>query len=151
MQFEVFQTTKVSVLYLIKHMKSAEELLKETVFIVECNSFEQHCLWAQHATESPHYPDYPKVKWEQMYGWLIQVGKLAKRPVCISVQFVKIDGYIVMFWYECSQVADLVQTEKWLEKHFTRKWDKGTRYASIDAMNFGHCLSAIKELQKEAA
>lgn len=130
---------------------TAEQLLKNTVFIVEATSFEQHCLWAQHSTDGPNYPDYPKVKWEQMYGWLIQVGKVGKRPVCISTSWVKLDGLLVMFWYNCSQITDSLQSEQWLEENFKGRYDNGTRPARIDAQNFGHCLSAIREFKKEAA
>jgi hypothetical protein len=133
-------------------MQSAEELLKQTVFIVEANSFEQHTLWQQHCNKE-NFRDWPKMTWEQMHGWLVTVGKLDDRPVCISTSWVKVDGFLVMFWYECSQVADYVQTEKWLDENFTRKYDNGTRSATCDAMNFGHCISAIRELkaQKMAA
>lgn len=129
-------------------MLSAKELLKKTVFIVEANSFEEHCLWAQHATESPYYPEYPKVKWEQVYGYLITVGKLDNRPVCITGSWVKIDGFYVMFWDATSQVVDYVQITKWLEDNFKGKCDNGTCRAESDAMNFGHCLSAIREFKK---
>lgn len=80
-----------------------------------------------------------------MHGWLVVVGKLNKRPCCITVTFDKIDGCLIMFYDQCSQVSDSVQTEKWLRKNFKGTYDNGTRYAQTDANNFGHCLSAIKE------
>ena len=38
--------------------------------------------------------------------------------------------------------------DKWLDKYFTTKYDNNTRSATCDAMNFGHCLSAIREHKK---
>lgn len=126
--------------------ETAETRLEKTVFIVEATSFEQHCLWGQHASDSWMRPkDYEVVTWEQINGWLITVGEIGKRPVCISTSWVKINGALVMFYEQCSQVCDSVQTKKWVDKHFNEKWDNGHRPARCDAMNFGHCLSAIKE------
>lgn len=133
---------------LFEENDTAETRLKKTAFIVEATSFEQHCLWAQHAVESPHYPKYPKVTWEQMHGWVIQVGKLGKRPVCISASWVKIDGFMVMFWYECSQVTDRLKSEAWIGKYFSGTWDNGSRLAECDAMNFHHCLDALREFKR---
>jgi hypothetical protein len=39
--------------------------------------------------------------------------------------------------------------EKWFEKNFPQRYDNGTRPAQCDAMNFGHCLSAVKEFSKQ--
>lgn len=138
---------------------TAENRLKRTLFIVEATSFEQQMLWRDHSIESRH-SQFPlaggaRMKWEQINpGWLVTVGhlgtmkgkgKFKKRPVCISVSWSRIDGYLVMFYYQCSQVTDSVQTEKWLEENFKGKHDGGTRRAQCDAMNFGHCLRAIRE------
>lgn len=50
-----------------------------------------------------------------------------------------------MFYDQCSQVTDSLQTEKWLEKHFKGMWDNGLRRAYTDAMNFSHALAGINE------
>lgn len=128
---------------------TAENRLKRTFFIVEANSFEVMSLWRDHAKQSDRANKFSKQDWEQMPdGWPVTVGKLGKRPCCIDVRWFKIDGYLVMFYDQCSQVSDSIQTEKWLSKHFKGTYDSGTRRAWTDAMNFGHCLHAIKE-QKE--
>lgn len=136
---------------------TAENRLKKTLFIVEATSFEQHALWRDHAKENNLNPSpgYAKYTWEQVNpGWLVTVGHLGtakgkgenkKRPVCINVSWNRIDGHLVMFYDQCSQVADSVQTEKWLDENFKGKYDSRTRRAQCDAMNFGHCLSAIRE------
>lgn len=128
---------------------TAENRLKNTVFVVEATDFEVLSLWRNHAKESPENNDYERVTWQQMNpGWIVQVGKLDKRPCCISTQWVKIDGQLVMFYEQCSQVCDSVQTQKWLKKHFKAKWD-GTRPATTNAMNFGHCLQGVKQANEK--
>jgi hypothetical protein len=79
-----------------------------------------------------------------MYGWMIRLGTLDNRPITMSVSFVKLDGKIVMFWYQCSQVTDSVLAEKWIEDHFKGKWDNGHRDATTNADNFHHCVHAIQ-------
>ena len=126
---------------------TAENRLKRTVFIVEANSFECLCLWRDHAKQNRDpRPDMTQQDWEQINsGWMVTVGKVGKRPVCIDVRWYKIDGCLVMFYDACSQVVDHRQVEAWLRKNFTNKYDNDTRWAQCDAMNFGHCLSAIRE------
>lgn len=124
---------------------NAENRLKHTLFIVEANSNEQFMLWKDYAIGSDS-PRHKPQKWEQVNpGWLVTVGELAGRPCCISVTWNRIEGHLVMFWYDCSQATDSVQTDAWLKAHFSGKWDKGTRWASCDAQNFHLCQRAISE------
>lgn len=120
-------------------METAETRLEKTFFIVEATSFEQHSLWANfgHNSDRRMREDY-SFKWEQMDGWAVQLGQLDNRPVMLNIRWVKIDGYLVAFWDICSQVADYVMSEKWLDKHFKKGYDFRT-----DANNFHHCLHAI--------
>lgn len=131
---------------------TAEKLLKKTIFIVEANSFEHLSLWQQHSTQSPNQASFGYGKplvWEQMNGWWIQIGKIAQRPICINLQFDKLDGCIICFYDSTSQLVDHAMIDKWLDKHFKGEYDNGTRRAQCDAMNFGHCLSAIREHKKK--
>lgn len=111
---------------------------------------EQYFLWRDYA----HNSDKPRnktLKWEQYRsGWLITVGHRAKMPCCISVNWAKIEGYLVMFWYSCSQVTDSVKAEKWTNKNFGGKYDNGARKAMCDANNFRDCISAIEEAKKQS-
>lgn len=66
----------------------------------------------------------------------------------ISVSWNRIEGRLVMFWYQCSQVTDSLQSEAWLEKHFDGKYDNGHRRASCDAQNFAHCIHAIRDANR---
>lgn len=118
-------------------MESAESRLAETLFIVEATSFEQHCLWEKHHKE---------LNWQQINsGWLVTVGKLGDRPCCITTSWAKIEDQLVMFYDQCSQVTDTLQTYEWMHKHFNGTWDNGRRMASTDAQNFHLCLHAIRE------
>jgi hypothetical protein len=124
---------------------SVENRLKTTVYVVEATSFEQHCLWNQFASDScNNYKGYPKVKWEQLHGWYVNVGKIGKRECWVSMSFARINGQLIMFYYPTSQVSDSVQTEKWIGQHFNGKWDNNLRSAFGDADNFHNCLLAMK-------
>lgn len=130
----------------------AETRLKKTGFIVEANSFEVMCLWRENAKDSTHPPQdaLRRQTWEQiMDGWLVTVGKIGKRPVCIDVRWFKIDGVLVCFWDACSQVVDHKQIDAWFAKHFAGTYDNGTRRASTDANNFHLCLHALEEIREK--
>ncbi len=132
---------------------NAENRLKSTFFVVEATSFEQFCCWQNYANTSSHPLNKEKtLNWNQYKGgsgWLITVGKLNKMPCCISVTWCVIEGQLIMFWYNCSQVTDSRKSEKWLNKHFKGKYDSDTRRAECDANNFTHCISAIREANKK--
>ena len=122
---------------------TSESRLTRTLFIVEASSFEQLCLWSEHAADSASRRFTPR-QWEQLNpGWSVTVGNIGARPVCLSANWARIDGQLVMFWEATSEVVDYAQIKKWLSRHFNGKWDHGTRDATADAMNFHHCLAAI--------
>jgi hypothetical protein len=122
---------------------NAENRLKNTIFVVEATSFEVFSLWKENAENS--FRRQNSVSWEQMDGWIINVGELYGRPCNISTLWVRIEGQLVMFYYPCSQVADSAKTDKWIDEHFSGRWDNNTRSARCDAMNFHMCLKAIQE------
>lgn len=125
--------------------ETAESRLKETFFVVEATSFEVHCLWQHHAEKSDNRI-FPAVTWEQVNpGWVVTVGELDNRPVVLSLSWVRINDKLVMFWDQCSQVADSVMAEAWIDRHFTTKWDRSSRDSKTDANNFHHCIHAIRE------
>ena len=127
---------------------TAENRLKYTLFVVEATSFETQMLWEKWCKDSPEKPirnRHATQKWEQKHGWLVTIGKIGKRPVCLSMTWNVIDGQWIMFYDQCSQVTDSVQTEKWLDIHFQGRWDNGTSRAITDAPNFHLCVEAINE------
>mgnify|MGYP001575511176 CR=1 FL=1 len=137
--------------------ETAESRLAKTLFIVEANSFEQHALWADHAKDTCFPRIDPRtcklahehVKWEQLNpGGMVTVGTLAKMPVCLSISFARIEGHIVCFWYQCSQVTDGRKAEAWLKSTFAGLYKAR---ATCDAFNFHQCLRAIEDLNKARA
>lgn len=139
---------------------STEARLAASLFLVEANSFEYHALWADHSHESlwPPYDQrlvkraYDPVHWEQVCdGKMEMVGKLGNREVWVSFRWAWLDGQLIAFWEATSQLVDHKLVDAWLAKHFTGRYDNGHRPATCDAMNFGHCLSAIDEANAAAA
>ena len=113
----------------------------KTVFCVEANSFETLELW-------DYWKD--KVKWEdEGDGVMYQTGEIDNRPICTTMSWSKIDGQYVLFYDNTSQVVDNVQVEKWFKAHCNPTWDKGTRRAFTDSMNFYHCIDAVQEKNGE--
>lgn len=123
---------------------TVESRLRQTLFVVEATSYEQFCLWQDHAAASASRR-FPAVRWVEINpGWGVTVGHLDRRPCVIQVCWARIEGRLVMFWHQCSQVCDSVQAEAWIDAYFDGKWDGG-RPARCDAQNFGLCLQAIRE------
>src|SRR5690242_18267532 len=115
-------------------MMTPEEKLKTTKFFVEANSFEQHTLWKE-------VYDSKKDTWEQdNAGVSLVIGKVGKHPVNVTFFFAKINGVQVCFYHGCSQVVHHGKIDKWIEKNYPIKYDKGSRRAVTDANNFHHCL-----------
>lgn len=126
---------------------SAEERLKKTLFLVEATNFEQQALWCTWSKESGERPSYIKpVAWEQVNpGWSVQVGKIGKLPVCVSVTWARIDGHLVCFYDAISRAYDSELVDKWFKQHFKGRWDSGTRRAHCDASNFHFCMDAVRD------
>lgn len=122
---------------------SVEKLLLKTFFIVEANSFEQFCLWQQHSNQSDTVIFTP-MRWKELHGWSVQVGSVFGRPVTISLMFVEISGKLICFLDPTSQLVDHAMIDDWLAERFSGTWDRGTRKARTDAMNFAHCIHAIE-------
>ncbi len=130
---------------------TAENRLKQTLFIVEGDAYH---LWCEHSQDSLYPPwnvrenkrAYSARRWEQVgNGWGVCVGTAGQRPVMIDVQWYRIDGQWVMFYHGCSELVDHAMIDKWLAKHFTGTYGGGTRRARCDEGNFGHCLGAIDD------
>ncbi len=130
----------------MKFDKTHAALFDRVVFLVEANSNEYFSLWQNFAHESPHrlYPNV-SIKWEQDNpGKAIEIGKVVKRPTCVSITYAILNGHRVAFYCGCSQLVDHKMIETWIE-HFTNdlKYDGGTRHAECDAANFHACFDTI--------
>ncbi len=112
--------------------------LDETVFLVNADSFGHFALWRE---------THDMVDWVQDNpGTMQTVGFVGDRPVTVSLTWDIIGGQRVLFWYGASQIVDYRMIEAWLREHtHPPKWDGGRRIAWCDAMNFHHCLEALKE------
>lgn len=118
-----------------------EKLFEGVEFLVEATSYEQYTFWDKHAFDSREaLPAQQFIKtWEQLPGWIVDVGELAGRPVCIEMMYGKLDGHLICFYHGCSQVVDHEMIEAWLEKNYSL-WD--TR--RCNASNFHSCLAYIR-------
>lgn len=120
---------------------------RDTVFCVEATSYEQLALWSNHSNESEHALYRKTYDWEQLNpGSLTTIGQYTRRPVCVNINYVRINGQVVMFYEPTSELVDWRMVRKWLDKEYAHvpKWD-GSRRPHCDAMNFGHCLAAIDQ------
>lgn len=124
--------------------------LQETQFVVEATSNEMQMLWEKFSDQAMYKnPDFNKFRFDQLNPGVVEtIGKLDKRPVCISLFWWRIDGVMVMCWECTSQVADHAMIEKWLEKHCAPRWDNGTRLAHTNATNFHHVLHHVQDVNK---
>ena len=131
---------------------------RETVFMVEATGFERHALWLDWADDftAQNYgrPWKSRVSWNQeSLGSCETIGtvkelRVRRRPICVSVTWAIILGKRVAFYEATSQIVDYVVVEKWVESKRVPRWDRGTRAAQCDAMNFHHCLDALREAAK---
>lgn len=113
------------------------EALAGVMFVVEATDFEKQYLWTSH---------HKNVTWDSRAGgYLVTVGHLDDRPVCLSIWFAQIDGQRVMFFHATSQVVDYRMVDAWLNANCSPTWDAGTRKARTDAQNFHLCLEAIRQ------
>lgn len=109
------------------------EFIKDCVYAVESNSFEDLTLWKKYHKE---------VKWEQINaGFVPTIGMLGDRPVCVSIHVSIIDGHRVLFYNACSQVVDHVMVGDWVKARI-----KNTKFT--DAGNFHNVINHINDLNK---
>lgn len=121
-------------------MYEEDERLSNSIFVVEADSYGQFALWKEF---------HEKVEWEEdSRGFWQQIGEVAGMPVCISVNFAKIYGQQICFYYGSSMVTHYQMLRDWIMEKCNRpRWDHG-RAAHCDAMNFGHCVSACVDAAK---
>jgi hypothetical protein len=122
---------------------NAESRLAVTQFLVKATSNEWQMLWEQFCSQSTTCRDPLINKWEQLGGWLATVGSLRNRPVCISLHWCRLDGFLVCQWDATSELVDFKIIREWLGRHFSTK-TIDQRPATCDAANFHHCLHEIE-------
>lgn len=120
-------------------------LLNETRFVVNATSDEVQMLWEKFSTETIHKTPLSVYRWDQLNpGRVIDLGKLAGMPVCMSVRWFRINGILVMFYEGISQVVDSRMMDKWIEENVSCK-DQDGRPAKCNPANIHHALNYIKK------
>lgn len=128
---------------------NAENRLAVTDYLVEATNHEWFTLWARWCKYSQECREPIFKKWEQLGGCGITIGCLDKRPVVVSLNWDRLDGFLVCQWEATSQLVDYKMIEEWLDKHYTRI-ASDNRPASCNASNFHSCVREFekwKELQ----
>lgn len=122
-----------------------DKRFKETVFVVECNSNEIQMLWEKFCKQSMHQTDLTIFDWEQINpGFLETVGHVNDDPVCVSVSWARINGFMICFYEATSNVVNYSMIDVWMKEKCYPTWDKGTRYAHCDGANFHHVLNYVR-------
>jgi hypothetical protein len=116
--------------------KPIDNMLAETKFLVEASFTEQHFLWKEYVDQLKLIRDD---EWVQKNpGYSTTIGEINGRPIVIHLNWVVIKGVLVCFYEATSQLVDWVMIEAWLDKCCNPMYDKGSRQARTDAMNFHH-------------
>lgn len=129
-------------------MVDLDEALRVAEFVVEASSFETQALWERFADDAKDLVprmNEARIDWkDQSRGWLVTVGMLDQRPVCVSLSISTLNGHAVLFYEVTSEVVDHAQIEDWFRERCWPLWDHGTRRAHCNAMNFHHCLEICR-------
>lgn len=110
--------------------------LKDVVFVVDANSFEQHCLWEKYSS---------RLDWKSNSGGFgAQIGTVDGRPVNLSLFTAQLNGQKVLFVDAVSQLVDYKMVDDWLEANCAPTYDNGHRVARTNGMNFHHCIHEVE-------
>lgn len=120
---------------------SAEKRLEQTFYLVEASHHEQFSLWERWAAQSQCCRGL-HLRWEQSNGYIVTVGKVNKRPVCVHMSWDIIEDQPVCFWEPTSELVDHVLINQWFEKHFQGKTKDGRR-AATNVDNFAHVTQEL--------
>lgn len=128
---------------------TAESNLLDTFYVVEATHTEYFFLWKENTVWKEN-GDY-QMTWDQgSTGWNILVGHIdgdSQKPVCIDVMWSNIGGQKVLFYETSSRFVDHEMVRQWLTKHCPAMAEPRERFHT-NAMNFHHCLHAIKDANK---
>ena len=109
--------------------------MSECDSIIEATSEEVFGLWSRYAHDSGYvHKDHPtsKRQWhEQGCGFWREIGKVADRPICVTVIFAIIDGRRIAFVAGCSQLVDHKMVREWINAE-----KRDADVPVVDAANF---------------
>jgi len=130
---------------MMEYVPNSDEKIAETVYLVEATSEEQHSLWLMYSRggakiRGSNYPSgVKKLRWNQTNpGWVQQIGWLDNRPICVTIFWARIEGYLVGFWSSDSELVDYKMIKLWLEKTFPN-------VPTTNSTNFHHVTCHISE------
>jgi len=91
--------------------------LKECDSIIEATQDEAFGLWCRYGEDSGYtHKQGFKRKWQsQSTGFWREIGRVADRPICVSVFFATIDGRRIAFVEGCSQLVDHKMVREWID------------------------------------
>jgi len=136
--------------YIWDENKSVDEIddqmknfMSGVVGIVEASSYESMMLWSE---------NHKKYDWKEgRSGFLVTVGFIGTKPVCISVLTPVINGHKLLFWHATSTVVDYDMIRKWIELAAPETAYSHGHLNNTDAMNFHNVLHQADRMKEEAA
>jgi hypothetical protein len=114
------------------------DLFTNVVWLICASSEEEFTLWRYFASDSEHriHNDI-SIDWKRRNpGHSIQIGTLDKRPICVSVGYVYLNGKLVVFYDGISQLVDWKMIDDWIGKN-------AVGIGHCNAANFNHCFDVI--------
>ena len=98
--------------------------LSDVEVTCEATDFERYCIWERFHNSELSWP------WESArVGKGLTVGFVEDMPVCISISKARVNGKVVLFYCDTSQIVDHRMIEEW------RK-DNLAGVQNADAQNF---------------
>lgn len=122
---------------MLKMEKTLEDLLSETVCIVEASRYETTALFTRYEKQ---------LSWDpSSKAFLKEIGTLDGRVVEIYMAFHLLKGKRVLFYHASSQVVDHKMIRLWFESN----WKPVSERVFLDivgVMNFQDCLHFLESL-----
>jgi hypothetical protein len=120
--------------------KDLDKRFMETEYVVAASGFEKLALWNENREKYKWIED-----WKQdSPGLLLEVGRFGGLPVTVCFFWDFLDGHRVMFYESTSLVTHQGIVEQWLKK-YCNPYTMEPRRAHCNAMNFSHCIHALKD------
>ncbi len=118
----------------LKFSESDKEMFHQVKYLVEANRYEMLELWK-------YWHGDLAVPWkEESRGYFTTIGRINKRPICVSIFCAKINGHRVAFYEGTSELVDHKMIDEWLTFCLG---DTGR----CDAGNFHQCIRALEETE----
>ena len=138
-QVECWKCTRPIVLNMADPDEQVRGHLHSVEYLVEADSPMVHALWERYFDQTGEFEE-----WSHIVMLQVQVGVLFGRPICVNLEIVKIDGTVVGFYHDCSELVDHVVIAAWLRMHCWPLTPDG-QSAHCNASNFPRCCAYIQE------